>query len=137
MGGRPSLDMDLEARVQRVTRDAIRRGLLSSAHDCSDGGLAIALAESCVIGGVGAAVTARPEGRWDAALFGEAPSRILVSLPPTKTTALRRLASRHNVPVLRLGRTGGDRVRVARLVNVALEDASDAWGHGLRRALWE
>ena len=137
VGGRPALDMDLEARVQRVVRDAIRRGLLSSAHDCSDGGLAVALAESCVIGGVGATVTARPEGRWDAALFGEAPSRILISLPPAKTTALRRLAARHNVPVLRLGRTGGDKVRIAHLVNVALEDASDAWGHGLRRALWE
>ena len=137
VAGQPTLDMDLEARVQRVCRDAIRRGLLSSAHDCSDGGLAVAVAESCVIGGVGVSVTARAEGRWDAALFGEAPSRIVVSLPPERVAALRRLASRHGVPVLRLGRTGGDRVRIGRQVNVALADAAEAWGQGLRRALWE
>ena len=137
VAGRPALDLDLEARVQRLTRDAIRRGLLSSAHDCSEGGLAVALAESCILGGVGATITAKPEGRWDAALFGEAPSRILVSLDPTKTGALRRLATRHKVPVLRLGRTGGDRLRIARLVNVALGDAAKAWGQGLRELLWE
>ncbi|MDE2801422.1 MAG: phosphoribosylformylglycinamidine synthase II, partial [Chloroflexota bacterium] len=90
-----------------------------------------------VTGGVGVSVTARAEGRWDAALFGEAPSRIVVSLPPERVAALRRLASRHGVPVLRLGRTGGDRVRIRRQVNVALADAAEAWGQGLRRALWE
>ena len=118
VAGQPALDLDLEARVQRLTRDAIRRGLLSSAHDCSEGGLAVALAESCILGGIGATITARPEGRWDAALFGEAPSRILVSLDPSKTGALRRLATRHKVPVLRLGRTTADaHLRIARLVN--------------------
>ena len=138
VAGQPALDLDLEARVQRLTRDAIRRGLLSSAHDCSEGGLAVALAESCILGNIGATITARPEGRWDAALFGEAPSRILVSLDPTKTGALRRLATRHNVPVLRLGRTTGDNnLRIARLVNVALEDASQAWREALRKMLWE
>ena len=123
--------------MQRLCRDAVRRGLLASAHDCSDGGLAVALAESCILGNLGATVTARPEGRWDAALFGEAPSRILVSLDPSKTGALRRLATRHNVPVLRLGRVGGDRLRIGRLVNVPLEDASTTWGQGLRELLWE
>ena len=138
VAGQPALDLDLEARVQRLTRDAIRRGLLASAHDCSDGGLAVALAESCILGGIGATITARPEGRWDAALFGEAPSRILVSLDPSKTGALRRLATRHKVPVLRLGRTTADnRLRIARLVNVPLEAASQAWRQALRTLLWE
>ena len=130
VAGRPALDMDLEARVQRLCRDAVRRGLLSSAHDCSDGGLAVALAESCVIGGVGATVTAQPGGRWDAALFGEAPSRVVVSLDRSMTAPLRRLANRLGVPVLRLGRVGGDRLRIGRLVNVRLEDASRGVGAG-------
>ena len=137
VAGQPAVDMDLEARVQRLCRDAVRRELLSSAHDCSDGGLAVALAESCVIGGIGATVTARPEGRWDAALFGEAPSRIVVSLDRSKTAPLRRMANRLGVPVLRLGRVGGDRLRIGRQVNVTLADASDAWGQGLRALLWE
>ena len=124
--------------MQRLTRDAIRRGILSSAHDCSEGGLAVALAESCILGGIGATITARPEGRWDAALFGEAPSRILVSLDPTKNgRPPDAWPPATTSPVLRLGRTTGDRLRIARLVNLALEDASQAWREALRKMLWE
>ena len=60
VAGQPALDIDLEARVQRLCRDAVRRGLLASAHDCSDGGLAVALAESCILGNLGATITAAP-----------------------------------------------------------------------------
>ena len=136
VAGQPALDMDLEARVQRLCRDAIGAGLLASAHDCSDGGLAVALAESCILGGIGATLTARPEGRWDAALFGEAPSRIVVSVDPGRLPSLRRIAARHDVPVLRLGRVGGDRLHAGRLLNVPLADASSAWRNGLRDLLW-
>lgn len=137
VAGRPRIDLDLEARVQRLCREAVRLGLLSSAHDCSEGGLAVALAESCILGGIGATITARPGGRWDAALFGETPSRIVVSLDRGGVGELQRLATQHGVPVLRLGRVGGDRLRIGRLVDVTLAEASDAWGQGLRRALWE
>ena len=128
VAGQPALDIDLEARVQQLCRDAVRRGLLSSAHDCSDGGLAVALAESCILGNLGATITARPEGRWDAAPLRRGPVPHPGLLDPTKTGALRRLATRHNVPVLRLGRvTADNHLRIARLLNVPLEDASKAW----------
>ncbi len=136
VAGQPALDMDLETRVQQVCREAIGAGLLASAHDCSDGGLAVALAESCILGGIGATLTARPVGRWDAALFGEGPSRIVVSVDPGRLPSLRRLAARHDVPALRLGRVGGDRLHAGRLLNVPLADAADAWRNGLRELLW-
>ena len=137
VAGQPSLDLDLEARVQQLCREAIGRGLLASAHDCSEGGLAVALAESCILGGLGMTITARPTGRWDAALFGEAASRVVVSLDSGKLPALRRLATRLGVPALRLGRVGGDRVRIGRLLDVPLADASQAWRHGLHALLWD
>ncbi len=93
VAGRPAIDLGAEAAVQRCTLAAIRAGLLSSAHDCSDGGLAVALAECAAWGGLGLDAAGLPiDGRLDAALFGEAQSRIVVSLPPSGVDDLRRLA---------------------------------------------
>ena len=64
--GQPVLDLDLEVRVQAVCRDAVTNGLVSSAHDVSDGGIAIAIAECAIIGEIGATITESPGHRWDA-----------------------------------------------------------------------
>ncbi|MEL7083190.1 MAG: phosphoribosylformylglycinamidine synthase subunit PurL [Cyanobacteria bacterium J06597_1] len=78
----PRVDLELEARVQSACRQGIRQGWIASAHDCSDGGLAIALAESCLGAGLGADI-AVPEGtRIDECLFGEGGGRIIVSVSP-------------------------------------------------------
>ena len=74
----PALDMDYEKRVQTAIRQMVTGGQVESAHDLSDGGLAVALAECCA-GGVGAAVEISSELRPEIALFHEAPSRVLVS----------------------------------------------------------
>jgi len=132
--GRPGIDLDLESRVQEVCRDAIRQGLLSSAHDCSDGGLAVAIAESAVQGGIGADVTAEVAGRWDAALFGERQSRIVVSLPPENLERLTKLADGAGVPHTDLGTTGSDRLRFSDVMDVALDQATEAWAGGFDRA---
>jgi phosphoribosylformylglycinamidine synthase len=81
------VDFELERRVQAVTREGIRRGWVRSAHDCAEGGIAIALAESCIASQLGAEITLgltaeSPERRWDEVLFGESASRILVSVAP-------------------------------------------------------
>jgi phosphoribosylformylglycinamidine synthase len=86
-GKPPVVDFELERRVQAVTREGIRRGWVRSAHDCAEGGIAIALAESCIASQLGADVTLgltteSPERRWDEVLFGESASRILVSVAP-------------------------------------------------------
>ena len=100
VAGRPAIDLAAEARVQSLVASLAAEGVLSSAHDCSDGGLAVALAECAVLGGRGLAGKLVPyTGRWDAMLYGEAPSRIVVSCAAsragrTSRSALARLACR-------------------------------------------
>ena len=89
VAGRPAVDLDQEKRVQRCCLSLIQKGWINSAHDCSDGGLAVALAESCIAGGfgfIGESFTYR--GRIDTALFGEGQSRIVVSVAPEKVEHL-------------------------------------------------
>jgi phosphoribosylformylglycinamidine synthase II len=111
--GRPEdVDFELHSRLLAIAREAVAHGWLQSAHDCSDGGMAVALAECAIAGGTGADVTLPDAGRVDAALFGEAPSRIVVSVADEHLAALRELAVAHDVPLHALGRTGGDRLQI-------------------------
>jgi phosphoribosylformylglycinamidine synthase len=135
VAGRPSIDLDLEARVQRVCRRAIGEGLLRSAHDCADGGLAVALAESCVAGGLGFRGTWAGTERWDAALFGEAQSRIVVSLAPQELSRLDALAREQGVPWTELGLVEGAALSIPNLMDVSLSALESAWRGGLERAL--
>ena len=133
----PRLDLDLEQRVQAVALAAIRSGLVRAAHDTSEGGLLVALAEGCIAGAVGATLTidpmliARGGGRLDAALFGEAGSRIIVAVAQEAVDAVRRLAADHAVPVTALGRTGGNRFVVTGLVDQSITDLAAAYSETL------
>src|SRR5438128_1533093 len=121
--GRPAdVDLDAHQRVLAVVREAVARGWLSSAHDCSDGGAAVAVTESAILGTIGADVTLPAAARTDAALFGEAPSRFILSLPEHRVSDLQALAAVHGVPVAVIGCTRGDRLRIA--VNGQRESAS-------------
>ena len=122
--GQPRIDLELERRVQETCREGIRQGLVLSAHDCSDGGLAVALAESCILGGVGFRGILDAAARWDAALFGEMQSRIIVTVERDKTHSLENLARSQGVPLLSLGRSGGDRF-VLRIGDEATNDGSN------------
>ena len=135
VGGAPAIDLGLESRVQRLCRKAIEEGLLKSAHDCSDGGIAVALAESCIAGGVGFRGTAPIEGRWDAALFGETQSRIVVSLARGDLSRLEALASETNVPWSEVGGVVGDRLSWGDLLDVPVEELEAVWKGGLEEAL--
>ena len=134
--GQPALDLDLEVRVQTVCRDAVRAGLVASAHDLSDGGMATAFAECAIIGNIGASVTESPDagGRWDAAMFGEAQSRILLSVSPDNFDRIMALAYDHDVPLAVIGLVGGDALSFGDNCSVLLSDASDAWKNGFSRA---
>jgi phosphoribosylformylglycinamidine synthase len=134
IAGRPGIDLDLEVGVQRVVLAVARAGLLASAHDCSRGGLAVALAECCMAGGLGLdAAGLAIEGRRDAALFGEAPSRVVVSA--ADGTAIERLAREQGVPVARLGAVSGARLRIADEIDAAVEELRAAYEGGLPAAL--
>ena len=138
VAGRPAIDLNLEKRVQALCRQGIAEGIISSAHDCSDGGLAVALAECCVGQGVGfrgARALSNLMARWDCALFGERQSRIVVSLRQESMSRLRRMASEFQVPLMELGWTGGPRFRLGRYADLPLGEVADAWHTGLGRAL--
>ena len=138
VAGRPAIDLALEARVQRVLVEAAEYGLLRSAHDCSHGGLSVALAEACLAKGVGFASQAvRLRGRRDAALFGEKASRVVVSLLEEAVGELEALLNRVEVPYVRIGRTGGERLRLVTSIDVSLIDLGRAYDSGLESALSE
>lgn len=103
LGGMPPVpDLAHEERLARVLVTAAKRHLLSSAHDLADGGLAQALAESCLRLGVAASVRL-PDGDPCARLFSETPGRVLVSLPAGSAAEFGALCAEHSVPVAHLG----------------------------------
>ncbi len=103
-----NLDLNTERNVQKMLRCLIMEGLLSSAHDLSDGGLAVALAESCLSGGFGAAVELSQDSNLTSELFGEGPSRILISLDPQKLGRVKEVAAEHNISLCEIGAVCGD-----------------------------
>ena len=154
--GPPALDLVREAAVQVFIREAVARGLVASAQDISGGGLAVAVAESAIWGGLGASVRLTVASSPAADLFGESPSRLVISCRPRFASALALLARQHGLPVDQLGTVGGDRLvielagggatgaaeergsRIADALEVPVADLRHAWDHGLGRALgWE
>ena len=147
--GPPGLDLAREAAVQAFIREAIARGLVASAQDVSGGGLAVALAESAIWSGLGAVVRIAVASSPAVDLFGESPSRLVVSCRPRYAAALTLLARQHGLPVEAIGTVGGDRLvielagagatgaaeergsRVADALEVPLQDLRHAWDHGL------
>jgi phosphoribosylformylglycinamidine synthase II len=136
VAGRPALDLDLEVRLQRCCLAAIHAGIIESTHDCSEGGLALALAECCILGGTGLDAASLPSGeRLDAALFGEVQSRIVVSVAPDRYADLEAFAARHGVGLLRIGTTGGDRVQLGGLVDLGLDRVRAAYEDAFERLM--
>jgi phosphoribosylformylglycinamidine synthase len=135
VAGATSINLDRERRVQACCREAIRQGIVRSAHDCSDGGLAVALAESCIAGGNGVKAKWKITGRIDSELFGEAQSRIVVSLKGGRLGDLKKLAVSHRVPLKEIGSVGGKRLSIKGIVDLPLDEVADAWHNGLQRAM--
>ncbi|MBM4405739.1 MAG: phosphoribosylformylglycinamidine synthase subunit PurL [Chloroflexi bacterium] len=135
VAGMPKINLHLEQRLQRLVLDAIGAGILKSAHDCSHGGLAVTIAESCIIGERGFTGDWRLLGRADAALFGEAQSRIVVSLAAKDAAKLEAMAKAANVPLAKIGVVGGKAIAMPGGVSVPLAEASEAWHEGLKRAV--
>ena len=135
----PALDLDRERALQDLLVRLADSRLVRSADDCSDGGIAVTLAECCFDPlGIGAeisldAVEVSNNGRLDeaAALFGESASRVVVSAAAENVTRVMDQATAAGVPVRVIGQTGGNRLRIATggriTVDVSIEDAERAW----------
>jgi phosphoribosylformylglycinamidine synthase II len=154
--GPPAIDLALEARLQIFVREAIAGGLVASVQDVSSGGLGVAIAEACIWSDLGAELRLPVASSPAVDLFGESPSRLVVSARPTDVAALTTLAHVADLPIEVLGSVGGERLvielagagatgaaeergsRVADSVDVTVHDLRHAWEDGLGRALgWE
>ena len=123
----PRLDLELEKALQGLLVRGVSDGLIKSAHDCAEGGLAVALAECCFGSTMGATAdipeVAVAAGHGDvAALFGESASRVLVSVDAGRTAEVQALARDAGVPAAVIGRVGGDRIRIAVAGRVVLDE---------------
>jgi phosphoribosylformylglycinamidine synthase II len=142
-GSVPVLDLKLECAVQKVCLEAAETGLLASAHDCSDGGLAVALAECCFSSlnrsAIGAEVSLADSLAPPSALFSESPSRIIMSFPAAVAADIEQLAARENCPFAVIGQVGGDSLRIklgeAEVVSVAVNDLENIWRTSLAKKL--
>jgi phosphoribosylformylglycinamidine synthase len=149
----PMLDLEREAALQSFIREAIGRGLVASAQDVSGGGLAVAIAECCIWSDLGAHLRLGISGSPAIELFGESPTRLVLSCRPRHAPAIELLARQFGLAAALLGTVGGERLRieltgqgatgaaeergsrVADALDVSLADLRHAWDHGLARAL--
>ena len=135
----PELDMDRERAVQKACLEAAEAGLLLSAHDCADGGLAVTLAESCfsTLGreAIGADVDIEGALGPTALLFSESPSRIVISFAATDQQAIEEIAARNQAPFAILGHVGGTRLTMSvnrqPAVSLDVVELEEAWRSAL------
>ena len=134
-GRPPVLDMEQEKRVHGALLKGIGDGVIKSAHDCADGGLAVTLAESCIAGGIGADVKLSANCGPSAALFAETQSRVVVSVEAEKLGLLREIVDAYRVESTILGTVGGDAMTIAvndvEIINVGVSELDSCWRNAI------
>ena len=136
----PELDLEKEAALQKAVIELIQQGLVDSVHDCSDGGVAVALAEKSLPKGVGARVNLASAGVFaEFALFGEDASRILISCDPAHLARIKQVAESHGISAEAIGQTVPDRLEISLegkpVVSAAVSELSAAYESALESAL--
>jgi len=145
MGDSPRIDLEREKAVQRTCLEAIKAGLINSAHDCSEGGLAVTLAECCILNSsqkIGAIIDLLPSHfpfslRTDGLFFGETQSRIVVSCRPEDFNQIKNLTYKNEIPFFKLGEVGGNRLVIRRdkdtLIDMQIDELEKLWRRALSR----
>ncbi|KEO81542.1 phosphoribosylformylglycinamidine synthase subunit PurL [Tumebacillus flagellatus] len=122
-GDAPALDLNVEKALQTAVLTAIQEGRIRAAHDLAEGGLAVALSESCIGGKLGATIELNSTQRLDEVLFGEAGSRILVEVAPEQLSGVEALFAKAGVSSTVLGTVGGDRLEIRVNGEAVISDA--------------
>jgi phosphoribosylformylglycinamidine synthase len=139
-GDAPNIDMNFEKRLQSLTLELIQSKLINSAHDISDGGLAITLAESSIAGPEGSRLGARisvpMKIRADRFLFGEDQSCIVVSLAERNAKVVESLCNKHDIPLQHLGYVVADRFQINEIIDLRVEDMAKAYYESLEASLY-
>ncbi len=141
-GTPPPLDLDLEKKVQGTVRALVRAGLVRTAHDTSEGGLAVALAEMSFGRDLGCKVALPTQpGRSDALLFGEDAGRILIAYPDAAADRVAAVAREHGAPFLEIGEVGGPSLVIKSgertLVDARVADLKTSWSSSIPQVVGE
>ncbi|MGA9801793.1 MAG: phosphoribosylformylglycinamidine synthase subunit PurL, partial [Terriglobales bacterium] len=136
----PDLDLEKEATLQRALVAIIQAGLVESAHDCADGGLAVALVECSLPAGVGLSVRLpKPQAALDCLLFAEDASRVVLSCDPIHLPRIQQVAEEYGVIADVLGETGSDRVQITvdeqLVISASVPELREAYEGALESAL--
>jgi phosphoribosylformylglycinamidine synthase len=136
----PELDLEGEAALQKALIEMVQQGLLDTAHDCSDGGIAVALAEKAFPAGVGARVNLVSDGFFaEYGLFGEDASRVLVSCTPESLARIKQIAGRHGIAVDVIGETVPEKLEISLdgrpVVSATVSELNAAYEDALEAAL--
>ncbi len=144
----PEIDLKKEKMLQKTCMHGIRKGYIKSAHDVSDGGLAITIAEACVSGrlqgkrNIGAYVELQSDIRVDALLFGETQSRIVITTSKENLNKMKQLAVKNRVALTEIGEVGGDRLIISvnwaakaysKRLNMRVDEIENLWRNGMNK----
>lgn len=141
-GNPPVLDLEKEKKLWLALTEMNHQKVLQSAHDLSEGGLALALAESCLGDRVlGASITVAEKYRPDIALFSESQSRILVSCRPGDGENVKNLAVKYGIPFSSLGVVGSDKFTITgqgeRWIDLSIQDVKQWWSNGFEKGVFK
>lgn len=129
-GDAPKIDLNVEGKLQNTLLKLIDNELISSAHDISEGGIAAALAECCIINPenkIGASVNIKVKSREDFSLFSESQSRVIVSVSEARKEVFEAMLSSDDIPFEMIGNTGGSSLNINNSINVEIEKISSIY----------
>ncbi len=137
-GDAPEIDLDYEKKNHDAILDLIRKGLVNSCHDLSEGGIAVALAECCISerdNQIGCSVRIESDLRDDVLLFSESQSRFIISVSPEKKNQAVQVLEDGNIDFKSIGEVGGDRVVINDLIDLELSKLDDIYFNSIARIM--
>ena len=137
-GDSPDIDPEFEKKLQQTLLNLSRQGFIKSAHDISDGGFAVAIAECCVINRkkqIGCEVSFEYKGRKDFALFNEAQSRIIISFSESSLKEIEKFCKENNIGLNVIGKVGGKLLNINKDINLNLEKISDYYYNSIKHIM--